>query len=238
MASFEITIKNRSNNNQSFILLQDIQVTGNLGQNNVFSNVYQSSPNVNGMGARTEFFMKQQYYAIQGTSSNTGDGSIRVNVSDSVPAKLGPNGTTAAVTTVDGFPTWNRSQMAKPAQGQGSFDLLTDNTFKSPNPNQTYVGCGAPDPRTGEVIPVKTWLAQPGVNSQVIPRPRYFIASGHFRPGVIVDMRSLGRVLTVDFAGAAIPSATFTLTNDGTYQPDGQVAVNGVKWSFGDVDGA
>lgn len=88
------------------------------------------------------------------------------------------------------------------------------------------------------MIPVKTWLAQPGVNSQVIPRPRYFIALGQFRPGVIVDRRSLGRVLTVDFAGAAIPSATFTLTNDGTYQPDGQVAANGVQWSFGDIDGA
>lgn len=139
MASFEITIKNRSNNNQSFILLQDIQVTGNLGQSHVFPNVYQSSRNVNGMGASTKFVMKQQYYAIQGTSSNTGDGSIRVNVSDSVPAKLGPNGTTAAVTTVDGFPTWDQSQMAKPAQGQGSFDLLIDNTFKSPNPSKTSI---------------------------------------------------------------------------------------------------
>lgn len=97
------------------------------------------------------------------------------------------------------------------------------------------MGCGAPDPWTGEVIPVKTWLAQPGVNSQVIPRPRYFIALGHFRPGVIVDRRSLGRVLTVDFAGAAVPSATFTLTPDGAYQPDDQVAASGVKWSYGNI---
>ncbi|KXH39368.1 hypothetical protein CNYM01_06458 [Colletotrichum nymphaeae SA-01] len=225
MASFEITIKSRSNNNQSFILLQDIQVTGNLDQNNVFSNVYQSSRNVNGMGASTKFVMKQQYYAIHGTSSGTDDGTIRINVSDSVPVRLGPNGTIASVTTVDGDgrdPTWDRSQLGNTTEARGSFELRADNTFNSPDTNQTYTGCGAPDPWTGEVIPVKTWLAQPG----------------QFRPGVIVDRRSLGRVLTVDFAGAAIPSATFTLTNDGTYQPDGQVAANGVQWSFGDIDGA
>ncbi|KXH40656.1 hypothetical protein CSIM01_06917 [Colletotrichum simmondsii] len=238
MASFKITIKNRSINDHSFILLQDIQVAGNIGQNNVFTNVYQSSPNVSGRGASTEFVMKQQYYAIHGTSSETDDGSIRVNVSDSVPARLGPNGTIASVTTVDGDgtdPTWDRSQMANTTETKGSFELRADNTFNSPNHNQTYMGCGAPDPWTGEVIAVTTWLVQPGVTSQMIPRPKYFIALGHFLPGVIVDRRSLGRVLTVDFAGAAIPSATFTLTPDGTYQPDGQVAANGVKWSYGNI---
>lgn len=142
MASFKITIKNRSINDHSFILLQDIQVAGNSGQNNVFSNVYQSSPDVSGRGASTEFVMKQQYYAIHGTSSETDDGSICVNVSDSIPARLGPKGTIASITTVDGDgtdPTWDRSHMTNTTEAQGSFELRADNTFNSSNPSKTNI---------------------------------------------------------------------------------------------------
>ncbi|KAK1505892.1 uncharacterized protein CCOS01_16582 [Colletotrichum costaricense] len=195
MASFKITIKNKSNSDRAFLLFQDMPGA-----------------------AHTDFTMKQQYCAIYGTSQATADGAIRVDTGDSVPAKLGPNGTLAVVTT-------------------GGFDLRADNTFKFPNPNEIYIGCGAPDPKTGEVIPIQTWLAQPGVTSQIFPKVIYYIAFGNFEPGVVVDRNTIGQVLKVDFSGAAIPNATFTLTNNGTYVPDDKVESNGVHWSFGNIDG-
>lgn len=143
MASFKITIKNKSNSDRAFLLFQDMPVPSNLNQKNVFANIYQRSPTINGKGAaHTDFTMKQQYYAIYGTSQATADGAIRVDTGDSVPAKLGPNGTLAVVTTVDqnGMdPTWDQSQMANTAQAKGGFDLRADNTFKFPNPSKTCV---------------------------------------------------------------------------------------------------
>ncbi|KAK1523114.1 hypothetical protein CPAR01_13967 [Colletotrichum paranaense] len=241
MANFKITINNKSNSDRAFLLFQDMPIPSNLNQKNVFANIYQRSPTINGKGAaHTDFTMKQQYYAIYGTSQTTADGAIRVDTGDSVPAKLGPNGTLAVVTTVDHNgtdPTWDQSQMANTAQAKGGFDLRADNTFKFPNPNEIYIGCGAQDPKTGEVIPIQTWLAQPGVTSQIFPRVIYYIAFGNFEPGVVVDRNTIGQVLKVDFSGAAIPNATFTLTNNGTYVPDDKVESNGVHWSFGNIDG-
>lgn len=87
------------------------------------------------------------------------------------------------------------------------------------------------------MIPIQTWLAQPGVTSQIFPKVIYYIAFGNFEPGVVVDRNTIGQVLKVDFSGAAIPNATFTLTNNGTYEPDDKVESNGVHWSFGNIGG-
>ncbi|EXF77488.1 hypothetical protein CFIO01_05683 [Colletotrichum fioriniae PJ7] len=240
MASCSITISNGSNSDRTFFLLQDVPPPTNAIPNDIFTNVYQCSPIINGNGnARMEFTMKQQYFAIYGTSQEDDDGSTRVDTTDSIPVMLGPGGTLAVVTTIDGDgtnPIWDQPIMSHGAQPRGGFDLGTDNTFRFPSPNKIYVGCGASDPISGEVIPIQTWLAQPGLISQIFPRPRYYIAFGSYSPGAIVDKQAMGQVLMIDFTGAAIPSATFTLTNDGTYQPDDQVASNGVKWSFGNIE--
>ncbi|KAJ3942289.1 uncharacterized protein N0V96_007785 [Colletotrichum fioriniae] len=223
MGNFTITIKNQSNNHRSFLLFQGLPKPNTLDRNNVFANIYQQSPAIDGTGdARTTFSMEQRYFAVCGTAQPTRDGFMRVNTADTVPVRLGPNGTSAAVTGMGGYPTWDRSRMTDVTNAQGALEIRTDNTFELSNHNRTYIGCGATDPRTGEVF----------------PRPKYFIAVGRFDPGVIVDGRTLGQVLEVDFTGASVPSATSTLTNNGTYEADEKVELNGVKWTFGNIDEA
>lgn len=55
---------------------------------------------------------------------------------------------------------------------------------------------------------------------------------------MVIDPSLLANVLTVDFTSAMVPQAQFTLTNNGTYVPDSQVEVDGVKWSYGPMGGA
>lgn len=88
------------------------------------------------------------------------------------------------------------------------------------------------------MIPIQTYIATPGTNSQLFPKVRYYVCFGEYQPGMVVDRNMIGKVLQVDFTGASINDAVFTLSNNGAYEPDPSVKANGVKWSFGNLGGA
>jgi hypothetical protein len=77
-----------------------------------------------------------------------------------------------------------------------------------------------------------TYVAEPGLNSQIFPKPRYYICTGEYQPGMVVDRNVFGKILQVDFTGSAIPQATFKLTSEGNYEPDLSVEKNGVSWEY------
>lgn len=95
-----------------------------------------------------------------------------------------------------------------------------------------YIGVGANDPKSpGDVIPIQTYIAEPGLNSQIFPHLTYYICTGEFEPGVIVDRNTLGDCLKIDFTGAAIPKAVYVVDSNGNYTDDEDITrKNGVKW--------
>lgn len=95
-----------------------------------------------------------------------------------------------------------------------------------------YIGCGAPA-TDGSVIPIQTYKAKPGLTTELFPKSKYYVDFGDYQPGTAVQRVEIGDVLQVDFTGATIPTATFTLNSHGAYDADPSVKTNGVNWYFG-----
>lgn len=144
MSTFTITINNNSNVPRRFLLFQDMPDPTNGPSSQVFTNVYQRSPKIqSGDDSRVSFQMKQEYFAIYGTGSESSDGSVRVYTSSSVPVKLGPGGTTVVVTTQDGQgddPAWDKAAASGQSTGaKGGFSIVTDTSFKFLNPSKAIL---------------------------------------------------------------------------------------------------
>lgn len=258
---YTITIFNQSGIPQRFVLFHDMPKPANGPSGEVFTHVYQTSHMVESNDSSSmTFIMRDQYFAIYGTSTQ-GDGGVCVQTNASLPLRLGPGGSVACFTTVGQNgqePAWDNSAMeGKTFAERGGFSIVTDASFLSPNtckiiylsanrlPSRpltdvfslvnTYIGCGAADPRGGSVIPIQSFLAEPGVECQIFPKARYFVSLGYSQPGMIVDRNTLGQVLQVDFTGCSTGKAQFTLNADESYDADPSVGANGVTWEFSPV---
>jgi hypothetical protein len=138
MSQMTITIKNESGVPRRFLLFQDIPKPNNGPSSSIFTNVYQRSPKIqSGDNAMVTFTMKNEYFAMYGTSSNNDDGTVRVYTSASVPCKLGPGGTVAVVSTFDGEgedPTWDpKAAAGQSTSANGGFSIVTDTSFRYRN---------------------------------------------------------------------------------------------------------
>lgn len=98
-----------------------------------------------------------------------------------------------------------------------------------PNLGLEYVFCGLgmanPLRDQQEVLPVSVWQAMPNQKFQITPKRVYYISTGKFTPGTLVDVTQLGKSATIDFTGRKETVATLDLTNNLDYLP--------VVYSFG-----
>jgi len=69
----------------------------------------------------------------------------------------------------------------------------------------------------GNVVPVATWLAAPSTTYNIFPQVEYYISTGTYVEGQIVDVQSLGVYQVVDFSNSTYNTQTFVHNNDGTY---------------------
>lgn len=88
-------------------------------------------------------------------------------------------------------------------------------------------------PNRGEVVPVQTYPAKPGLVAEVYSKPKYYVGFGNYQPGSIVDPMILGNILSVDFYGSNGHEATFTLNDRNDYVPDDEVRSSGIHWRVG-----
>ncbi|KAL8788390.1 MAG: hypothetical protein Q9195_007308 [Heterodermia aff. obscurata] len=231
-----ITIINQSNSPKRFLLFQDVPKPKNGPTGNVFWNVYQASPKIeSGDDSKTRFEMDSQFFAIYGTASANDIGNVRVYTSNSKRVKLGPDGSVVALTAdeKEEYPKWNDAfDKDKKTAAEGGFSIVTDDKFKFPNKNNIYIGVGAKDPdNPTSVIPIQTYAAEPSLNSQLFPHLKYYICTGEFKPGIIVDRSTIGNSLKVDFTGAQVTDAFFTVNANGQYTDErGINKRNGIKW--------
>ncbi|KXJ93587.1 hypothetical protein Micbo1qcDRAFT_194698 [Microdochium bolleyi] len=240
MASkYSITVRNDSHHAQSFMLFQELPHPINLAQYEAFTTVVQHSGRVGGEGdSRVTFKVAAEYTAICGTAeTNSDDGTMQIMTTESRDAFLGPSGSSFVLSTLpgaDGKPDGTApdfKSQGRDTRTPGAFTIRTDSTFDVENPNKIYLGIGLKDASSGgDLVPIQAYEAQPNVLYQFSPRPRYCVAYGNYTVGTVVSMAELGNVLTVDFTGAPIREAEFTLDKHNNYVPDAGVETGGIKW--------
>jgi hypothetical protein len=74
------------------------------------------------------------------------------------------------------------------------------------------------------VIPVAVWQAKPNQVYQVTPHVKYYISTGKYQPGTIVDVTNFGLVCEIDFTGKDENMASVVYNNNLKYEE--------VKYSF------
>uniref|UniRef100_A0A4E9DPR1 Uncharacterized protein n=1 Tax=Gibberella zeae TaxID=5518 RepID=A0A4E9DPR1_GIBZA len=238
--TYTITIKNNSMYPRSFVLFQDIPGPSNIPSQDVFTNVYQRALGISGKGEDEALFeISSECFAVHGASTRSDMGMITVKISDYKPVKLGPQGSRFYLTNRQS-PTFDREDGS--SEAAGAFIISTDDTFWSFHSKERggfltvyrigdlYFGVGAKDISTGRVVPVQTYQARPGTVAQVFPKIKYHIAFGDYQPGSIVDLITLGRVLTIDFTGCKARSATFILNEENMFIPDPKVQNGDITW--------
>lgn len=70
-----------------------------------------------------------------------------------------------------------------------------------------------------KVIPVATWAAKSSRDYKVYPKIKYYVSTGSYTSGDIVDIADLGKVATIDFTGKKETVAQVTQRDDGTFAP-------------------
>jgi hypothetical protein len=69
----------------------------------------------------------------------------------------------------------------------------------------------------GKVVPVATFLAAPSQVYNLFPVVRYYIATGTYTPGQILNVQQVGVTQLVDFTGVTYNSVTYIHNNKGQY---------------------
>lgn len=222
--NYQITIINNSDNPQTYLLFQTTPQINPSPGSNVFTNIYQASVEIP-PGADANFSITSQWYGINGTSPAQALGNnVKVNTGQGAEVTLGSTsapGTTLTLTTYksDGeSPEWGPSAPAA-ATSNGSFQIVTDDTFTPENSSNIFIGLGAPSADNPQITsPTATFAAEPSMTYTIWPKNTWYICTGSFQAGTIIEVQSVGVTQEVDFENGR-PDQTFTHNANGTYSP-------------------
>ncbi|KAM7194151.1 hypothetical protein V8F20_008071 [Naviculisporaceae sp. PSN 640] len=238
--TISITIKNRSMANQAFCLFQALPNPFNIPRGEIYTNVYQRSPTLGGNNNdQFTFHIIDDYFAIYGTNIASPDRNPRISTLDFARATLQSvspsglvNGSTFHLSTLnrDGIsPAFNSTEQT--TRAQGAFTIQSDGTFDVLNRGNIYLGVGAKDPISGEVVPVQTYKARPHLTTVLYPEAKYYICLGNYEQGTVVDMAEMGRVLLLDFTESSVKDVTFTLNERNEFVADPTLEGHDLAWS-------
>ena len=86
-----------------------------------------------------------------------------------------------------------------------------------------FCGLGRQNPKSQDedIVPVAIWSADPNELYEVIPKEIFYIATGDFKLGRIVNVRSIGKIARIDFSsgsglGKDVAIINFTRTHEFT----------------------
>jgi len=215
----EINIANKFRDTK-FFLFQEVPRADNGPSGVIYSNIFKVTDSIQAAtdGSSTlQFQMDNQFYAIFGSSTGQGT-ATRINTSSSRKITLGPGGTVVAVTNTTGTFKWDdQAVVGRTADNDGGFQYITDDSIPTDS-NSRYIGVGAADPdHPGKVLPIASYVAEPSLNSMLYPKMTYYVATGQWQPGQLVDRNVIGKYVKVDFEGCKIPVATLTLGTNGNW---------------------
>ena len=77
----------------------------------------------------------------------------------------------------------------------------------------------SPIPDEEDVVPVAVWQAKPNQQYQITPKRIFYIATGDYKAGKIVNVADLGATATIDFTGRKETIATVVFNKELSYEP-------------------
>ena len=116
-----------------------------------------------------------------------------------------------AIVTDTNFTYPNESKHHTPAPQVIILTVLVDNIF---------TGMGAKNPNDdSDILPTATFVAHPGETYTIWPKVVFYVSTGEFDPGAIIDVQSVGQTLEIDFE-EGLPDRTYIHTENGTFVPE------------------
>ncbi|KFZ13843.1 hypothetical protein V502_06413 [Pseudogymnoascus sp. VKM F-4520 (FW-2644)] len=211
VSTYSIQVYNDSGIPQNYLLFQSApQLSGDA---TVFTNVYQQSQQIpSGDGSNVTFNMTNQYYAVIGTAPTPIDKGVKVNTSSYIPVQLSSasQGGTKAVMTTSGGGTgcsFDDSAQTLESDIENTFEIETDDSFGYPSPGNIFLGMGAQSP--SGVVPVASVSAAPNQKYYFNPVARWYIGTGTYTPGTVVNITDIGNIQECDFTYSQLPQTYY-----------------------------
>ncbi|KAF1845174.1 uncharacterized protein K460DRAFT_366062 [Cucurbitaria berberidis CBS 394.84] len=215
-----IIIKNKSDQVEQFMIFNDKPAySKEVGE--AWTNVWGTSPGIGAQHGSGRFGIQETFYAVCGMEPKALAKDLVVSTSDYEDVKLGvgeQKGTDCLLEIVDGGAVFNQSKVGT-LDKNGSFGIRTDKYDLTKYKN-AFCGLGmkSPVPNIEDVVPVSVWQAKPNQAYQITPKRIYYISTGDYKAGRIVNVAEFGKVCTIDFTGRKETIATVIYNNDLDYE--------------------
>jgi len=166
---------------------------------------------------KATFTVTMDNFAVCGTTPKSLGNGVTLSNSDWVAVQLAGTtpGTVPFMAVESGSPGFTTPFGTTTLAN--SFGIQTDKW----NPREytnIYCGYGKNDD-SGNVVPVSVWTAEPVKTYELTPQVSFYISTGGYQPGTVVDKTTLGEPCEIDFTQALSGQTVANITNnvDNTY---------------------
>ncbi|KAM0545399.1 hypothetical protein ACHAPJ_011304 [Fusarium lateritium] len=228
MSNIKIIVKNQSGKVQQFLIFSEKPTySESVGQ--AWTNVWGRSAGTAAEHGTARFDIEEHYYAVCGMTPKALATDLVVSTSDWNEVKLGTKtakGTLETLEIQDGGAVFDKKKIGT-LEKDGSFGIDTA-AFDFSKYEHAFCGLGmkSPTPTQEDVVPVSVWRAEPNQKYQITPKRIYYISTGKYVPGRVVDFAQLGKYATIDFTGRKETVATVVYNDQFDFLP--------VKYNFDD----
>ena len=98
-----------------------------------------------------------------------------------------------------------------------AFSTTVYSAFAHAHSGNAYCGLGLQSSTSQDIAPAAIWSAEPNQQYVVEPKQTYYISTGDYEEGNILDVEQLGSIATIDFTAKATPNAQVMFTEDMTF---------------------
>ncbi|KAJ4316840.1 hypothetical protein N0V94_005253 [Neodidymelliopsis sp. IMI 364377] len=227
-----IVIKNKSDEEQRFMIFSEPPAfSSSTGK--AWTNVWGLSPGVGAKNGHADFAITEEYYAVCGISQKELQTDLKVQTTDDLPMVLGSGdkkGSVANVKMVDDGVVIDKVVKGE-VENDGAFGIRTAEYDLTRYTEDAFCGMGlkSPNPMIEDVTPVAVWQAKPNQDYQITPKRQYYVSTGKYTPGTIVNVTQLGQVARIDFTGRSENVAVVILNNQLAYESVTYTFSNGFK---------
>ncbi|KAL5371332.1 hypothetical protein DPSP01_014336 [Paraphaeosphaeria sporulosa] len=214
---YSIIIKNKSQDSQRYLIFNDPpKASKNVGK--AWSNIWMKTGGTPTPNGTQNLTIEIENFAVCGTTPTPLGHGVSVKESDYASVSLTAEsiqGTAPVMKIVDDTPAF--TQPYSSVDLANSFGIVTD-AFNPEQYRNVYCGYGKYDD-TGNVVPVAVWTAKPSQIYEVTPVVTYYVSTGDFHAGDVVDVTTLGAIAKIDFTTAKAGQTMATITHeiDGRY---------------------
>jgi len=216
MPHYTIKVVNQDDAPKDYALFCDAPKTTDV-MGDPYTNVYVTAPSVGTGSSAATFNITEEDFAVCGMAAQELAPGVSVSTAQSVRIALGPDGYGACHLDIQGTGIMFTGSVGVTSL-KGGYQLACGTWTNSKFPN-AFCGFGKIKPGTTDVIPVATWRARSAETYNVWPKVSFFVTTGSYAEGDIVNIADLGRICKVDFTGMDKTVATVTQLPNGTYAP-------------------